>query len=387
MSRRRKLLIVPAWYPNREDPNLGVFNRNTAAELAATYDLAVLYVHAHSDAMLGNEIEIERGRDFLEIVVYARRRGLLPGPLGSAAFPFFYARHFKRGWARLQSEFGAPDLMALRNIFPCGFGALAVHRRTGVPYVTRESHYDFPRQLRSPVKRRAARMICEGARANSAVGSWMRDQLASAMPGIAFDVVPNTIGEVRAAEAEPLVALSAGDITSEARIIYLGGAIDVKGWDLALQAVRRCVDRGRHRVRLTMAGPGDAERLARKIAELELAPFVDAVGPRPHDEVLRLIAEHHFLILPSRRDTSPNVVLESLAVGRPVLATRSGGAVDFVNENNGLLVEAGSAEALAEGIERMIEKHASLDPAAIRRGVLERHSTASLVHYLDGFFP
>jgi glycosyltransferase involved in cell wall biosynthesis len=77
------------------------------------------------------------------------------------------------------------------------------------------------------------------------------------------------------------------------------------------------------------------------------------VGPKPREEVLSLFREAGATILSSSWENFPHTVVESLAVGTPVLATRTGGVAEVVEDGrNGLLVEPGDAGALAGAIRR-----------------------------------
>jgi mannosyltransferase len=70
-------------------------------------------------------------------------------------------------------------------------------------------------------------------------------------------------------------------------------------------------------------------------------------------------------VLPSREDPFPLAVLEAMAAGLPVVATRSGGIVEQVTPETGVLVEAGDASALAAAVSELLD-----DPAA--RGSMGR---------------
>ena len=77
------------------------------------------------------------------------------------------------------------------------------------------------------------------------------------------------------------------------------------------------------------------------------------------------------LCLPSRHEGCPNVVVEALACGRPVVATRVGGVPEMVHNGAcGMLVPAQDADALAEALQRSLAQ--PWDAEQIRRTVAER---------------
>src|SRR6185312_4813168 len=99
----------------------------------------------------------------------------------------------------------------------------------------------------------------------------------------------------------------------------------------------------------------------------KLGQHVYFCGRRPHAEIPHWIGASNVFCLPSRREGCPNVVLEALSCGRPVVASRVGGVPELLSGENGMLVPAGNATALAKQL------HAALDrdwePAALRNSV------------------
>lgn len=372
-QRRKRIVMVPPWYPNRHSAMYGIFNQKDARLLAERFDVSVIYVHFHGDAARGDEMEIERGEGPVTLRYYVYRQFQSP-----ALFPVLYGYYFLKAYRRLVSESGPPDLLYIRNLLPCGIGALIVRFLYGVPYITRESDAGFPEHMRSRPKRLLTQWILRCARRNCAVSTYQRRVMDAIFPVTNIELVRNVIPPIEARDADP------GDISQMARMLYAGNIVHVKGWDLLLAGLKLYLSRHDRPVHLTIVGGGDEESaLRRKIEELRLTANVTALGAEPREVVLDLIAKHHFLVLPSRIDTCPNVVLEALAVGRPVLATRSGGAEDMIDENNGLLVDKESPEALCEGIHAMLIRYATFDSAIIQRRVRETNGLDVLTRYIE----
>ena len=66
------------------------------------------------------------------------------------------------------------------------------------------------------------------------------------------------------------------------------------------------------------------------------------------------------------------MLVEALACGTPVVATRCGGPEDIVKEGVGVLVSPEDPETLARGIEHVLDRRAAYDPAALRAYALEQ---------------
>jgi glycosyltransferase involved in cell wall biosynthesis len=134
-----------------------------------------------------------------------------------------------------------------------------------------------------------------------------------------------------------------------ATLAFAGRLTAQKSLDVALEAVARNGD-----VSLVLAGEGvERDALERRAAELDLNGRVRFLGPQPREDVLELLRAADALLLSSSWENFPHTVIESLAVGTPVLATAAGGVVEVVDDGrNGLLVPPGDTDALAQAIRR-----------------------------------
>ena len=113
--------------------------------------------------------------------------------------------------------------------------------------------------------------------------------------------------------------------------------------------------RGFPKLRIECAGDGDLDEAERAIASMGLADRVRIHGwiePRHRDE---LLARATVFVLPSHAEGLPMSLLEAMAAGCPVVATAVGGIPDLVSHGvNGLLVEPGDAQALADAVGRVL---------------------------------
>lgn len=133
----------------------------------------------------------------------------------------------------------------------------------------------------------------------------------------------------------------------------MGRLSEEKGFDLLIRAVAQLRREGLD-VALWIAGEGDCrDRLQSLIEELALGEHVQLLGhvdsPKTFYEAIDIFA------LSSLREGLPNVLLEAMALETPVLAARIAGVPSLVNdEGNGLLVEPGCVDALADGVRRLL---------------------------------
>lgn len=126
-----------------------------------------------------------------------------------------------------------------------------------------------------------------------------------------------------------------------------------KGLDVLVEAAA-IARASRHDLRWVVFGEGPSrERLASDIAARGLEGVVVLAGPRPtvDDE----LAAADVVAVPSLWESGPLVVLEALALGRPVVSTRVGLAPDVVDSSNGRIVDVGDAAAFAGAVIDVID--------------------------------
>lgn len=148
-------------------------------------------------------------------------------------------------------------------------------------------------------------------------------------------------------------------------ILSVGRLRQKKGLDTLVRACAVLAGRGLP-FRCEIVGYGEEEaRLRALITELDLQHQVQLTGKLARDQVLDRYARADVYVQPSRiaddgdRDGIPNVLLEAMATGVPVVATAVSGIPELVvNGHNGLLVEADDIAALADAIARLIEQPA-----------------------------
>jgi glycosyltransferase involved in cell wall biosynthesis len=106
-----------------------------------------------------------------------------------------------------------------------------------------------------------------------------------------------------------------------------------------------------------MVGEGPDRTLIQSVIEANnAAGFVHALPGCSFDEVATWMAAADVVTLPSYMEGCPNVILEALACGRPVVATNVGGIPEIMNDECGQLVPPGDPGALAKALESVLNR-------------------------------
>jgi glycosyltransferase involved in cell wall biosynthesis len=147
---------------------------------------------------------------------------------------------------------------------------------------------------------------------------------------------------VAPAEFEPVtLAPDASDL------IFIGELRQLKGIDLIVEAVNRLRSRGRAVTATLVGGGPDAETFRAQVARLDLDRAIRFRPPMPARQAMAL---GRVMVMPSRMESLPYVVLEAAAAAKPLIATRVGGIPEIYGPLAAGLVPPDDADALAGAI-------------------------------------
>ncbi|HCL00652.1 MAG TPA: hypothetical protein DHW42_11185 [Candidatus Marinimicrobia bacterium] len=136
-------------------------------------------------------------------------------------------------------------------------------------------------------------------------------------------------------------------------ILFIGHLIKTKGIDYLIEALTN-FDKNIN-FKLYLIGSGEEkENFIQIIKEKNLSEVADFVGSVNHSELVYWYNAADVLCLPSLREGIPNVILEALACGTPVVATDISNNSDIINKSNGILVEPKNSIQLASALKKVL---------------------------------
>ncbi len=177
-----------------------------------------------------------------------------------------------------------------------------------------------------------------------------RAMIASGYPEARISVVHNAVSLHELSEIEPIDLRTVFQLPPDAVVVMAAGRFSrEKGQRVLVEAAERSIGQD-GRLHFVLFGDGpDMEPVKRLVAGSScpaqiLLPGFDA-------KVINYLKSADILVNPSYSEGLPNVVLEAMAVGTPVVATSVGGVPELIeNQHSGLLVAAGDANVLSDAI-------------------------------------
>lgn len=282
-------------------------------------------------------------------------------------------------------NFEVPDLVHAHCAYPDGRAAVEYGARNGKPVVITVHGFDIKSLPRlDPRWRLLTVEALERADAVVAVSRDLRNDVLEL--GIGAEKVrwiPNGV-DCRLFSA----AVSRRPGEGGWRLLYVGRFVEEKGLRVLLEALAK-LRRRRSDVSLTLVGghpaTGTSEPFLPLVAALGLSDCVEFRDAVPPGEMPRHMAASDLVVLPSFYDSFGIVLIEAMACGLPVVATRCGGPEEMVDDATGRLVAVGDSGDLAEGILAVLEEYGAYDREEIRRRAGERYDyrrVAARIHAL-----
>jgi glycosyltransferase involved in cell wall biosynthesis len=388
---RHHILLVPSWYPVRPDDVKGCFFRDQALALAD---------YGHRVGVI--DVQFRSLREMLRPATLLRApSGVVEETDGSINTVRFHGlnwtgriRHLdRRRWlwrgrqlaARYFDRFGRPDLLHAHSMFNGGLLAMELSANSGIPYVVTEhgSGTLMPGldsaelSLLGRVAGNAARRLAVSASLCRALEERLGStQLKSKMT---WDEVPNVLSPRY--ESAVLTPARRGPFT----FLTVSLLTRNKAVDVLIRAFVKAFPGGD--VRLNIGGDGpDRMRLESLVDELGIKDRVHFLGLLARDDVPQVMAASSVFVLPSHIETFGVVLIESLALGRPVISTRSGGPESIVREADGLLVPTNDPGALAAAMCQIKSHYDDYDGAKIRQACVERYGGRAIARRLTEIY-
>jgi glycosyltransferase involved in cell wall biosynthesis len=144
------------------------------------------------------------------------------------------------------------------------------------------------------------------------------------------------------------------------QLVYVGRMHPSKGIDVLLKALPHVVMRYPN-IRVLLVGGNvhgnEIEEFLAIAHQLDVARFVNFVGNKPKDQVLKFFASSYLSIVPSYAEAFGNVIIESFSVGTPVIGSNNTGISEIIKDGvDGLLFETKNEVDLANKINYMLER-------------------------------
>ncbi len=328
-----KIITFTNLFPSTVQPRHGIFVEERLQHLLRTGQIEARVIapvpwFPFAGRRFGRYAELARvpkHEERANVSVTYPRYPVIP-KVGMTVAPALMAAAMLGPVRRARDELGDGVVLDAHFLYPDGVAAAWIARRLGLPLiltargndVTLYPRYRAPRAMILRALRQAARVIT--------VSEALRTQLiALGADPDAIVTLRNGVDLDRFQPAERMAARTKLGFTGPT-LLSVGHLIERKGHSIVIEALPSLPD-----IRYCIIGEGPLEAKLRQLARnLGVADRVTFIGNIPQAQLVDYYSAADALALPSSREGMPNVVLESLACGTPVIAARCEGTPELI---------------------------------------------------------
>jgi glycosyltransferase involved in cell wall biosynthesis len=357
-----KIAVVTRYFPSSAEPWQGRSAYQTLRVLARETDLRVFYPNASYPSLLK-----PRSRSYDQLDASFNPPDVQASYHDYPALPLL-SRPFN-GWMVARALLPhvrryAPDLIFSCFLYPDGYAALQIGMALAVPVVAMSIGSDLNR-IGDPISRLLTRAVLRKADYVVTVSGDLRDKAVAmgAAPEKTRAVVNGCDLSVFHARDRVEARRKLGIETDSQVVVYIG-RMDVKKGLRELVEATASLRSQRLNLHVYIIGEGpDRPLIESAIQANKASGYIHALPACPFDEVAVWMAAANLVTLPSYMEGCPNIVLEALASGRPVVATNVGGIPEVLSDECGRLVPPRDAGSLAHALATVLDR--SWDAKAI----------------------
>ncbi len=382
----QKVLFLASWYPVRFDPMIGLFVKRHAEIIASTKEVTVLHVSSDITNKRWIETEIKTINKVLTIVVYYKKihkKILLLSLFFKVLFNFIA---YYKGIRLVLKLKGRPQLIHI-HVLTLRMGILAylLSRWYRIPYfITEHSSNYLPEK---GVKRNflwtiTSRIIAKKSNGISAVSNRLKESMQAKKYNnkhfyIIRNVVPDIFFKVDIERREKGKIIFSNITCFDDKVKNISGLV---------RTVARIREK-RNDFELHLVGTGpDKFLIENLVKQLQLDDCIKFTGLLENEELVNQYILSDFTVLFSHYETMAVVIAESLACGRPVVVTRTGGIPELINSSNGVLVNPRDEEDLYRKIQFMMQNFGQYNVHDIRSSALRKFSSTSIALAFQRFY-
>ena len=388
MKNKKRILIIPSWYP----PDGGYFFREHSEaiqKMGWQVDVLVNRLVGIRKLMQVGPTALQRTRVVEEGALRVIRSSYLKIP-GNEKFNIRgWATQTRRIYLKYEKQFGKPDLILAHSVTWAGYAAYMINRDHGIHYLIVEHRIFFvwnseeARQMVKPFHLSLFELGYGHCKNLVLVSESLKKGIQALVPSVGNRtlVIPNMIRE------DQFVLPSVPRKSDPFVFLWAGRLEHVKGVDLLLEAAKILSERSDRPFTVRLAGKGSLRReLEQQATALGVSAKVSFLGRLSREEMLKELQGASCFVLPSRYEAFGVVLIEAMATGLPVIASRSGGPESIVTRENGILIERENATELARAMQELMARLDDFPAELIRSRTLHQYGDASVMEQYNQFF-
>jgi len=353
------ILVLTTLYPNNVQHRHGVFIENRVKELVKRYPDAKVKVVAPVP-YFPSWLPIYGYKQYSDVVqqevrsnieVFHPKYFVIP-KIGMNITPYFLYQTALSAIKDIQASGFVVDVIDSHYFYPDGVVASWVGEKLNIPVMVTARGSDINIIPDNKMARKRIVKALTNIQASAAVSQALADEMIKLAPLAKPPIVLRNGVDLDFFHPDATKPDLPFTIESDEKLILsVGNLVELKGHHLVIEALSSL-----GKVKLIIIGEGEEKNnLQKLVEELSLTDRVYFTGNIMQAELPGYYAAADALVLASSREGMPNVLLESLACGTPVIATNVGGSSEVIKDRNaGKLVLQRNTQSIATAIEKVL---------------------------------
>lgn len=383
-----KILFISNLFPDQAEPGRGLVNARLLRHLAALAEIRVLALRPSLKGWWSSDAgrqALPPDQQFNPKYIWVPYLPKLRG----AANDQLYTRQLRSRLKQLRNEFPFEAVLC-SWMYPDAAAVASLAKEMDFRFVAVAQGSDVHQYLEMPARRsRIVETVNQSSSTIARSAELARLLVDAGANASKVQVVYNGVETDVFQPGERLSARQSVQLPLQAKVIvYVGNLLPVKNPELVLQSFARFIKASREtpEARLVMIGKGPLEDgLKAEASRLGVDSQVVWTGALEPSAVVRYLQAADAVCIPSDNEGLPNVLLEAMACGRPVIATNVGGIPEILNQRKlGLLVPPKNPEAMANAMKEILTAPVDEDFIAAEGRKHSWTATAQTYHDLLG---
>lgn len=367
MNEELKVLILTNLFPNPEQPGRGNFIALMVRELKRYAKITVIsplpwFPNLPILKRLGSWYQFAKIPFFSNsngFPVYYPKYMVIPKLFG-ATQTITLALSAVKLVRRLVAE-KKVDIINVHWVYPDGVAAVWIAKQAGVPVVISARGSDINLYGNYRFRRPQIKWALKNSDRITAVSKALSEKIVREL-GVSKDkviVIPNGVDSdrFRLLNKEE-VRKQLGLEQNRKYLLFVGRLHEVKGLEYLIKALSILKMRKALSFETILIGDGHLKKDLKRLIETNgVKDKVSMIGEKPNAEIPLWMNACDILCLPSKLEGLPNVILEANACGLPVVASKVGGILEILRDDNGICVKPQDSLALADSIELAMKKY------------------------------
>jgi len=372
----KKILWLASWYPNKISQQNGDFIQRHAEAVAIFQPIEVIFVVKDEYGIVTDHVTIENFShgNLCETVAYYKPYASGIKTLDRIVSVITFFKVFNKLVTAFIKSNGIPKLVHVHVAMWAGLVAVWLKVIKGIPYIVTEHWTGYHKNAIESIYNKG----------------WIFKKISISILKNADLLLPDShhLGVCIHDNIFPVKFLHVSNVVntdyfnsslyqgSEFRFIHVSSMKPQKNAQGLLRAFSKLLLTHKN-CRLIMVGPV-SDDLRREPESLTLKDRVKWMGSLSYNEVAPAMTASSVLVMFSRYENQPCVILEALCLGLPVISTNVGGIPEVINENNGILIDSENETQLVQAMINMVNNYKEFNKTAISKSAKAKYNYSAI---------